>query len=97
MLSCAAFSRALGRSTRLTRLPLRNLHSISPQLPFSRSHWTEPTGNGLVPIVVEQTVCGWCTHCTPVNLLASLLLTLHALREEANDHMTSFLVSFASA
>ena len=50
-------SRALGYSARLTRLPLRNLHSRPPQLPFSLSHWTEPTGNGLVPIVIEQTVC----------------------------------------
>lgn len=57
MLPCAAFSRALGRSARLTRLPLRNLHSRPSHFPFSLSHWTEPAGNGLVPIVVEQTVC----------------------------------------
>jgi len=68
-------SRALGRSARLTRSPLRNLHSrpSHPQFTSSLSHWTEPTGNGLVPIVVEQTVCGvhtgtpvkpcWLAHC----------------------------------
>ena len=67
-------SRALGRSARLTHLPLRNLHSRPPQLPFSLSHWTEPTGNGLVPIVIEQTVCVVHTP-TPVNLPAGLLLT----------------------
>ena len=66
MLSCAAFSRALGRSARLTRLPLRNLHSRPSHFPFSLSHWTEPAGNGLVPIVVEQTVCWWCApHSSP--------------------------------
>ncbi len=68
MLPCATFSRALGRSGRLTRLPLRNLHSRVPQFPLSLSHWSEPTGNGLVPIVIEQTVCG--AHTALVTLLA---------------------------
>ncbi len=68
MLPCAAFSRALGRSARSTRLPLRKLHSGAPQVPFSLSHWSEPTGNSLVPIVIEQTVCG--AH--RLSLLASL-------------------------
>jgi hypothetical protein len=53
------FSRALGRSACLTRLPLRSIHS---RVPFSLSHWSEPTGNGLVPIVVEQTVRVGCAR-----------------------------------
>jgi hypothetical protein len=73
-------SRALGYSARLTRLPLRSLHSRPPQLPFSLSHWTEPTGNGLVPIVIEQTVC--VVHTPPVNLLAGLLLLTDSPRDQ---------------
>ena len=36
---------------------LRSLHNPPPRFPFITSQWSEPTGNGLVPIVVEQTVC----------------------------------------
>jgi len=62
--SCSAFSRALGHSAFSTRVSLRNhLHTRASQVPFSLSHWSEPTGDGLVPIVVEQTVrmclCTW--------------------------------------
>ena len=89
MLPRAALSRALGRSARLSRPTLRNLHS---RVPFSLSHWSEPAGNGLVPIVVEQTVCAHLSPCW----LISQLLTLHAPREEANDRMTFSLVSFES-
>ncbi|KAH9996623.1 Clp protease-domain-containing protein [Russula vinacea] len=51
MLPCAALSR---RALGLVRLPLRNLHSRAPHVPFSLSHWSEPAGNGLVPIVVDK-------------------------------------------
>ena len=54
--SCSAFSRALGRSAFSTRVSLRSLHTRVPQVPFSLSRWSQPTGDGLVPIVVEQTV-----------------------------------------
>jgi hypothetical protein len=72
MLPCAALSR---RALGLVRLPLRNLHSRAPHVPFSLSHWSEPAGNGLVPIVVEQTVCGVvCLPCTcyPAGLIPDL-------------------------
>lgn len=36
---------------------LRSLHNPAPRFPFATSQWSEPTGDGLVPIVVEQTVC----------------------------------------
>jgi hypothetical protein len=61
--SCSAFSRALGRSAYSTRVPLRNLHTRVPQVPFFLSHWSEPTGDGLVPIVVEQTVRACARAC----------------------------------
>jgi len=77
MLPCAAFSRALGRSARPTRLPLRNLHSRPPQFPFSLSHWTEPTGNGLVPIVVEQTGRGERSYDIFSRLLRERVIMLY--------------------
>jgi hypothetical protein len=58
--SCSALSRALGRSAYSTRAPLCKLHTRTSQTPYSLSHWSEPTGDGLVPIVVEQTVRVWC-------------------------------------
>ena len=60
--SCPALSRALGRSAYSTRVPLRKLHTRFPQAPFSFSQWSEPTGDGLVPIVVEQTVRVLCVR-----------------------------------
>lgn len=55
--SCSALSRALGRPAFSTRVSLlRNIHTRVTQPPLSLSHWSEPTGDGLVPIVVEQTV-----------------------------------------
>ena len=39
---------------------LRSFHNRIPQAPLALSQWSEPTGDGLVPIVVEQTVCGPC-------------------------------------
>jgi hypothetical protein len=90
MLPRAAFSRALGRSARLSHPTLRNLHS---RVPFSLSHWSEPAGNGLVPIVVEQTVC---VHLSPCWLIPHTPFDSPRAREEVNDRMTFSLVSFES-
>jgi hypothetical protein len=50
----SALSRPLRHSARVS---FRKFHSRVPQPPLALSNWSEPTGDGLVPIVVEQTVC----------------------------------------
>jgi len=76
--SCSAFSRALGRPAFSTRVSLRNhLHTRAPQFPFSLSHWSAPTGDGLVPIVVEQTGRGERSYDIFSRLLRERVIMLY--------------------
>ena len=97
--SCSALSRALGRPAFSTRVSLlRNIHARVPQPPLSLSHWSEPTGDGLVPIVVEQTVRAFVYVPLCTRSHSRLIPFLHAPRREgANAPMTYSLAFFESA
>lgn len=71
---------------------LRSFHNPVSRLPFAASQWSEPTGNGLVPIVVEQTVCS-SSHFA---FSYPLSRPKFSRREEVNAHMTFSPVSFES-
>ena len=71
---------------------LRNLHNTVPRSPFVTSQWSEPTSNGLVPIVIEQTVCS-LFHFTFQSLFSN---PRFSHREEVNAHTIFSPVFFES-
>ncbi|KAH9046467.1 Clp protease-domain-containing protein [Lactarius hengduanensis] len=59
------------------RPSLRNIHYPVPRFPFATSQWSEPTGDGLVPIVVEQTGRGERSYDIFSRLLRERVIMLY--------------------
>ncbi|KAI9445495.1 Clp protease-domain-containing protein [Lactarius indigo] len=59
------------------RPSLRSIHNPVPRFPFTASQWSEPTGDGLVPIVVEQTGRGERSYDIFSRLLRERVIMLY--------------------